>query len=245
MATSTSLAAVLGFASVPALAVIIGGTVAAFRTPSAAVRSAFQHLASGVLFAALATELLPEVMHRRMPLVTLFGFVAGVAIMLGLKAATTRWEASESEPSAGKVPASLIVTSGLDIALDGLLIGVGFAAGERQGVLLTIALTLEVLFLGVSSAAAFGKAPGSTKRIIGVSVLFATLLMVGAAAGAVFLSGESPVVIDALMSFGLAALLYLVMEELMVEAHEVPETPLLTSMFFLGFITLLVVEMLL
>ena len=31
----------------------------------------------------------------------------------------------------------------------------------------------------------------------------------------------------------------------MVEAHEVPETPLLTSMFFLGFITLLVVEMLL
>ena len=78
MAMSTSLAAVLGFTSVPALAVINGGTVAA-------VRSAVQHLASGVLFAALATQLLPEVMHRRMPLVAVFGFVAGVAAMLGLK----------------------------------------------------------------------------------------------------------------------------------------------------------------
>lgn len=82
-------------------------------------------------------------------------------------------------------------------------------------------------------------------RIIAVSAGFAALLLMGAGVGAAFLSGASPVFIDALMSFGLAALLYLVMEELMVEAHEVPETPLLTSMFFVGFLALLVVEMLL
>ena len=242
---STAIGAVLGFASIPAVALIVGGTVAAFRTPSAAVRSAVQHIASGVLFAALATELLPDVMHRRMPVVTVLGFAAGVAMMLGLKALTARWEGTGAEQTATKLPVSLIVTSGVDIALDGLLIGIGFAAGQRQGVLLTIALTLEVLFLGVSSAAALGGAAGSKLRIVAVSALFAVLLLVGAGTGAAFLRGASPVLIDALMSFGLAALLYLVMEELMVEAHEVPETPLLTSMFFVGFITLLVIEMLL
>ncbi|MCO4244969.1 MULTISPECIES: hypothetical protein [unclassified Acidovorax] len=46
------------------------------------------------------------------------------------------------------------------------------------------------------------------------------------------------------MSFSVAALLYLVTEELLTEAHEVDETPLLTSMFFVGFVALLTIEML-
>ena len=76
----------------PALAVIVGGTIAAFRMPSAAVRSAVRHIASGVLFAALATDLLPDVMHGRMPVVTVLGFAACVAVMPGLKALNARWE---------------------------------------------------------------------------------------------------------------------------------------------------------
>ena len=62
--------------------------------------------------------------------------------------------------------------------------------------------------------------------------------------GAYFLAGVSGAVLDAVMSFGVAALLYLVTEELLTEAHEVNETPLLTSMFFVGFIALLMIEML-
>ena len=44
----------------------------------------------------------------------------------------------------------------VDIAWDGLLIAIWSATGDRQGMLLTIALTLEVLFLEVLSAAALG-----------------------------------------------------------------------------------------
>ena len=44
--------------------------------------------------------------------------------------------------------------------------------------------------------------------------------------------------------FGLVALLYLVTEELLVEAHEVPEIPMTTAAFFVGFLALLVIEML-
>ena len=44
------------------------------------------------------------------------------------------------------------MTVGIDILIDGLVLGIGFAAGAKQGLLLTGALTLEVLFLGLALA---------------------------------------------------------------------------------------------
>ncbi|WP_444763584.1 hypothetical protein [Roseateles sp.] len=87
------------FAAVPAAAVVLGGVAAAVRTPGARVQSAVQHIAAGVLFAALATELLPDVVHRRLPWVTLGGFALGVIAML-LKALARRLEAREEQASA-------------------------------------------------------------------------------------------------------------------------------------------------
>lgn len=240
---ATSVGSVLAFASIPAMAVVLGGLVAAFRTPSPAVRSGVQHIAAGVLFAALATELLPDVLHRRLPWVTLIGFALGVAVMLLLKAGTARLEASASSAMLKGLPMSLLLASGVDIALDGLLIGISFSASARQGLLVTVALTLEVMFLGVAAAAAF-TGPGSRQRVIATTCSFAALLLAGAGMGTYFLTGVNDQVLDAVMSFGVAALLYLVTEELLTEAHEVSETPLLTSMFFVGFIALLIIEML-
>ncbi|OGS97747.1 MAG: hypothetical protein A3K04_05840 [Gallionellales bacterium RBG_16_56_9] len=69
----------------PAIAVMVGGGVALIRSPEPTMRSAIQHFAAGVIFCVLATELLPDLLHRRMPLVTVIGFSLGVAAMLGLK----------------------------------------------------------------------------------------------------------------------------------------------------------------
>ncbi len=60
----------------------------------------------------------------------------------------------------------------------------------------------------------------------------------GAITGAALLGGASNTVLAAVLAFGAAALLYLVVEELLVEAHEEAETPLLGAMFFLGFLGL-------
>ncbi len=236
-----SLIGVLGFAAIPAFAVVAGGAIAAVRTPGPRVRSGVQHLAAGVLFAALATELLPDVVHRRLPWATLGGFALGVMTMLLLKALSRRLEARSEGKEAG-APTSLLLASGLDIALDGLLIGVSFAIGERQGLLVTIAMTLEVLFLGVATAAAMD-GPKGRARVLATTATFAALLLIGASVGAYVLAGASPLVMDTVLSFGVAALLYLVTEELLTEAHEVDETPLLTSMFFVGFLVLLMMEM--
>lgn len=51
------------------------------------------------------------------------------------------------------------------------------------------------------------------------------MLLIGAAAGAAMLNAVTPVYVDALLAFGVAALLYLVTEEPLVEVHEETALP--------------------
>lgn len=234
------LSGVMAFASFPAAAVLLGAAATFIRTPSAAVRSGVQHLAAGVIFCVLATELLPDLVHRRMPWVTVVGFSIGVAVMLALKWAGER----KGEGPADTDTRGLMTAMGIDVALDGMLIGLSFAAGQRQGMLLTTALVLELFFLGVSCATTLGKIGRSRSRIIGACAGLGAALLAGAAAGAVVLNHVKPAIVDAMLAFGVAALLYLVTEELLTEAHEEPETPVQTAMFFLGFIVLFTLDML-
>ena len=234
---------IVAFALIPAAALAGGGALAIWKTPSARLGSAIQHLAAGVLFAALSTEILPDLVHRRLPWVTLAGFSAGVLAMLAVKHfSEVSGQRGVKTTTSSK---SLIITLGVDVMIDGLLIGMGFALGQSQGLLLTFALALEVFFLGLAASAALKSSGGSRRKATMVVTLFCALLVTGAAMGAGILAIASPAWIDAVLAFALAALLYLVTEELLVEAHEVPDTPFQTSMFFLGFIVLFVIEMLL
>jgi ZIP family zinc transporter len=268
-----SLANVLFYTLFPVLAVVAGGVFAAFRPPGARLRSTVQHFAAGIVFAAVGLELLPDIMHERSPVAAVIGFVIGIGLMLGVKALTERFggELSElpngeatpeseanavslaSEPAKlpvaaqptvqNRQPTSLLITLGIDVLIDGLLIGVGFAAGAKQGVLITVALTIELLFLGLSAAVALAQAGATRARIVGVTAGLGFLLAFGAVVGTSLLGNLSGMPKEIVLSFGAAALLYLVTEELLVEAHEEPETPLLTAMFFVGFVVLLVIEM--
>ena len=62
----------------------------------------------------------------------------------------------------------LVVMVEVDIFIDGLVLGIGFAAGAKQGFLLTVALTTEVLFLDFRSQAScrnrFATGEGSRDR---------------------------------------------------------------------------------
>ena len=69
----------------------------------------------------------------------------------------------------------------------------------------------------------------------------ALLLPIGAPV-ALPVASFPPVVIAGFLSFGLMALLYLVTEELLFEAHEKPDSPLISAMFFVGFLVLLLIE---
>ncbi len=216
---------------IPAFATILGAAVAAVRQPSPAVASAIQHLAAGVLFAAIAGEILPDLKHQQSPIAVIVGGALGVALMLLVKRLG----------EIAKGSAGLIVTVGIDILIDGLVLGIGFAAGAKQGLLLTGALTLEVLFLGLALASELKQESGSAVRVIGIVAGLAILLPVGALLGTP-IGGLPGPYLAGFFAFALVALLYLVTEELLVEAHAVPERPWTTAMFFVGFLGMLVIE---
>lgn len=251
---------VMSYALIPAFAVLIGGIIAAFWKPAATFRSLVQHFAAGLVFAAVATEILPDIMHEKDPSATVLGFVLGIGLMLGVKyfaesggqkgvSENKRLKPAEEDGSEqsgiteNESPTSLLVILGIDLLIDGLLIGIAFAAGAKKGFLLTFALAFEVFFLGLSASVALSNAGKSKTVMASAAAALAFLLLVGVGIGDYFLSGLTGFAFDTVLSFGAAALLYLVTEELLVEAHETPETPLTTAMFFVGFVLLLLVEM--
>jgi ZIP family zinc transporter len=241
---TSTIFSVLSYALIPAVTITLGGALATLRAPGPKIRSGVQHFAAGLVFAAVAVEILPDMMHERKPVAALIGFTLGVALMLLVKHLTERME---QEPAEGTPPVEnrrgLLVTLGIDVLIDGLLIGVSFAAGAKAGVILTVALAVEVTFLGLAAAVALSESGAARTSIIGVCAELAGLLLVGAAVGATSLHNLSGATLEGVLAFGCAALLYLVIEELMVEAHEEKETPTQTAMFFVGFILLLVTEM--
>jgi ZIP family zinc transporter len=140
------------------------------------------------------------------------------------------------------VPIGMLAAILIDLLLDGVLVGLGARLGLAQGVIITIALTLEILFLALSVSAELTERGMSGSRATLVCAGLGLTTAVGAIAGAALLGGVSTSVMSAVLAFGAAALLYLVVEELLVEAHEQRESVLLGAMFFLGFLVIYVLS---
>lgn len=218
--------AVLLFTLAPIGAAILGAGLTAWRRPGPQLVSAIQHFAAGVVFAAAAGEILPDLKHAGAVWPVMIGGGAGIAVMLLIQTLEAR--------ASGRV--AMLTTIGVDIFIDGLVLGLAFLAGQTQGLLLTIALTIEILFLGLTIAV--GLETRSRFRSVAVTALLVLLLPLGALLSAPISLLPGPVV-TGFLAFGLVALLYLVTEELLVEAHETPDRPWIAAMFFVGFLLLL------
>ena len=222
----------LSYTFIPMVAAVLGAVIAVSYAPSPRAVSAFQHLAAGVVFAAAAGELLPELLEQPSSFPILIGGAAGILMTFAVKAIEDYYgEAS-----------SFIVAVAFDTLIDGLIIGLGFVAGAAQGLLLTFALSLEVLFLGLALTGSLSRFY-SGAAIIAISAVIGAMLPIGASLG-LAAAGLPPGVIAAGYAFGLVALLYLVTEELLVEAHAHPQqdSPFITALFFIGFLGIVLLE---
>lgn len=259
---ATPLLTVVSLAAIPVLSTALGAMVAAFKPPRAGVRSGIQHFAAGVVFSVVAVELLPDVTRVHDLFEIGWTFAAGVVLMLVIERVGRRMEARNANASSegasdvgseavtpGTVPAApainrgQLVAIGIDILIDGLLIGIAMAAGNKEGLLLTAALSLELLSLGLAIAAPLALAGASRARTILIPTILSLLLVVGAVVGDTVLRDASEHTLAGVLSFGCAALLYLVTEELLVDAHESPDSTSATAMFFAGFLLFLLLGM--
>jgi zinc transporter, ZIP family len=159
--------------SAPRSVRLLRAAIALWRQPTPTIAGAIQHFAAGVVFAAAAGELLPDIKHRQSVWAVILGGVAGIFVMLLIKRLG----------EAAKGTLGLVVMVAVDIFIDGLVLGIGFAAGAKQGFLLTVALTTEVLFLGLSLTGELSESIRQPARVLAMIVGLAVLLPIGAAVG--------------------------------------------------------------
>jgi ZIP family zinc transporter len=110
--------------------------------------------------------------------------------MFALRALANRLEAGDRAGSA--YPLGLLIAVAIDCIIDGVVVGAGFAAGARQGLLISVSLTLEVLFLGLATAAMIKGGGGSSGGVLAVCAGLAIVLVGSTYAGLLLLSGRPP-----------------------------------------------------
>ena len=221
---------------------ILGSVIALFWNPNVTIRSAIQHFAAGAVLAAVAASVIPEVEQMGTLPGVIGGFVAGGLLMIGLKWVVVGFERNEKVKRS--LPLGLAAAAAVDTLIDGALISAGFSANDQLGALLAIALSLELLFLTLSVGVEFREGNFPWWHSLAVTGGIALLLLVGAF-GAGFLLADVPeTTLAIVLSFGAAALIYLIAEELLVENVQAEESIFSTATLFIGFLALLILKLL-
>ncbi|OQP58950.1 transporter [Niastella vici] len=231
------------FSLIPVFTMVTGGIAAIYKKPNGNIRSLILHFAAGVVFSVVAVELLPDIVKQHKPLQIIIGFCLGLIAMLLIKKFAESREDQDVKVIESKLPLSLLVGIGVDIFIDGLLLGIGFSAGTKEGMLLAIALSVELLSLGMATAIELGQNKLPKQKSITIIALLSIIFFTSAVLGATLLHNLSDSAMEVVLSFGLSALLFLVTEELLIEAHEEKEAVWHTAAFFTGFLVFLILGM--
>jgi zinc transporter, ZIP family len=221
---------------------ILGSVIALFWKPNVKIRSAVQHFAAGAVLAAVASNVVPEVEHLGTLPGIVSGFMVGGLVMIGLKWIVVRFEHEGKQKN--KVPIGLTSAAAVDTLIDGALISAGFSANNQLGTLLAIALALELFFLTLSVGVEFREGKFQWWQSLAATGGIALLLLVGAFAAGFILRDASEATLAMVLSFGAAALIYLIAEELLVENIEAEKSIVPTLTLFGGFLALLVIKLL-
>lgn len=250
---SNPLLTALIYSIIPSAVAVLTAFLATIWRPNATFRSAVLHFAAGVVFAVVSTELLPEILGRPSPTWVIVGFVPGVLLMLLVHWLTEGGAGNEDEKAKkhqekqeqqGGAPMGLIMGDVVDQVISGLLLGIGITSGQHLGLLLSFAMTIEDVTFGLAiatlmRAAGIGRGPTlAVAAALGVEFIVVSILTV------LLIPAHAQLISTLIISFGSAALLFVVTEQLLVEAHEQRRATLLSGGFFIGFLLLLVVGML-
>ncbi len=139
----------------------------------------------------------------------------------------SRWRRSRPFPAVialgEAIPSSLIIPVIIDSMVDGLLIGITASISIKAGIVVALANCLEMAFLGMALTSRVMRCTGSTVTMRYLCIVVSPLLMWLAAGlgGLLGLACQSvPIAFTAVIAFGVVAILFLVCNELLIEARE-------------------------
>ena len=126
-------------------------------------------------------------------------------------------------PVGSKLPMGMMIPIFIDGIMDGFLVGVTCSISKKAGIVLALANCIEMSLLGMALSARVVKCTGSPLLFRYAAISTPPLCMIGGAVVGCFLgdiSQSDPIMFVAFVSFGIVALLYLVCNELIIEARE-------------------------
>jgi len=142
-------------------------------------------------------------------------------------------------------PIGLITAVWVNGAIDGLLIGIAYINSGTAGFITSVALSLEQCLLGMTTANSLSRTR-SQRLSVAVSLPLALPIPIFGLIAGTFLAGVDGSLFAGINAFGVAGLLYLVTEELLIEAHEDEETDrwFVSGLLFVGFIFVILLDVL-
>jgi len=138
-----------------------------------------------------------------------------------------RWDPPKPSPLRNvakqeKIPWGQYVAVLVDSFVDGFLIGLAYIANPRAGLVMAGATCIEMGFLGLTFAARSKQATTRLPKFLGLVLSPPAMLCLGSFIGAELANSvtEYPAVFVGFIAFAIVALLFLVTQELLIEAFE-------------------------
>ena len=126
----------------------------------------------------------------------------------------------KSQPSDAQLPLTFLAAIAVDAFMDGFLLGITGVAGKGAAIIMAGSLSVEMAFVGLTLATACHGMPYS--KAIPAALTGPVVLLFGALVGGLVTGSiaNDPALMAGIMGFGTSALLFMVAEELLLEAHE-------------------------
>ena len=224
---------VLGLAALPAAGNFVGGALAELFPVSGRVLSLALHLAAGIVLAVVGLELMPEALDVGPRWAPLLAFVAGGGVFIGLDRVVGYVGARLGVTEERKGALGVFGGVSLDLFSDGVMIGTGTLLNPTLGLLLALGQVPADVPEGFAAVATLRDAGVSRTRRLLMSAGFAVPIIAGAALGFLALRGASEVLTLSVLALTGGALVAVVVEEMITEAHA-GETSRVGPLFLTG-----------
>ena len=217
----------------PAISMAFGGLLGSRIRPGKRFRAVVAHLVGGLVLGIAAADLMPAASNSGHPAALAIGFCLGFSLLLVINAVLE--EPHESQEQGRPRPMLLLMLPFLvDSLIDGLVVGISSEAAEQQWVIpIAVALEMGLATLGLGTLLGRG---GDRWRSGLSGALMAVTYGIGLSISLVITNGLQGPALTGTLAFGTAALIYLVVEEVMKEAHsrEEDDSGLVNVAFFIG-----------
>ena len=217
----------------PALTLMGGGALGSRFHPGHQLRGMIAHLVGGLVLGTAAADLMPAASRSGHPLALALGFCLGFSLLLVINAVLKEPELPGDGERARPL-AILLLPFLVDSLIDGLVVGISSEA-TSNGWIIPIAVALEMGLAALGVGTLLGRGAGRWRSsLAGVLMGLAYLFGLGVSQWlGDWLRGAA---LTGLLAFGTAALIYLVVEEVMKEAHADGEddSGVVNLAFFIG-----------